>query len=329
VKRTRLVSAFLLAALLAALLPASVSAGTLSITTWSLSDTTPGATANHTFSGTLATTNQAIRSIVVVFSQGFTIGSVVPADVTVSIGGAPQTVSTVTVNGQQLTITLSTQVTPANNTFQIQIQNNKITNPGTAGTYTASLATRRSNGNVIDTGSITTGIGQLTVTLQAVVPNSLIFTLVNDALSVMVDPSVGVQSIEMLGQVVVKTNARNGFTVQVSLNQPLTGTTSGATLQPITSGPGTLSSWDTNLVKNRWGITRRITNAANSCGTPNNVGTYGTDWAGLSTAAATFLSCTAPTNQTTLDVTFQVAVDFLQPADTYTATITYTATGSF
>mgnify|MGYP000014698018 CR=1 FL=1 len=41
------------------------------------------------------------------------------------------------------------------------------------------------------------------------------------------------------------------------------------------------------------------------------------------------LSCTAPTNQTTLDVTFQVAVDFLQPADTYTATITYTATGSF
>ncbi|HZU04626.1 MAG TPA: hypothetical protein VFB73_01490 [Chloroflexota bacterium] len=326
----RALASLLLTAVLAASMPTRASAGTLSDLAWTPTPPTPGTPASHTLGGTLATARQAIRFVDVVFAQGFTIGDVTAADVTVSIGGASQPVQSVTVSGQQLTIALAAAVRPTSNTFAVTIGSNKITNPHSPGTYTASLATRSAAGSVIDAGSVQRDIGSLTVTLQAVVPNSLVFVVPpSDVLAVAADPEVGVSTVELPGQVVVRTNAKAGFTVTAQLSRPLTGLASGRVLPAITAGPEVLTTWDHATRKNVWGLTRRITSASDSCGATNAVGDYGTHWAGLSTAAGTLLSCSAPTNQTVLDMRLQVVVDFLQPADTYTATITYTATGNF
>jgi hypothetical protein len=328
--RGRALASLLLAAVLAVGGPARVSAGALSNLAWTLTPSTPGTPASHTLSGTLTTLHQAVRFVDVVFAREFAIGDITAVDVTVSIGGASQPVQSVAVSGQQLTIALAAAVTPTGNTFSVTIGNGRITNPSRPGTYTASLATRSAAGSVIDAGSVQRDIGSLTVTLQAVVPNSLVFAVPpSDVLAVAADPEVGVSMVELPSQVVVRTNAKAGFTVTARLSRPLTGLASGRVLPALTAGPEVLTTWDPTTRKNVWGLTRRITSASNSCGATNDVGTYGTDWAGLSTAAATLLSCTAPTNQTVLDMRLQVVVDFLQPADTYTATITYTATGNF
>jgi Protein of unknown function (DUF2808) len=334
-RRFRLLSVPAAVMLLTAVLAPPAAAGSISSMTWTQSTATPATAANQSFTGTLATAATPIKSLTITFASGFTVpGTLAATDITaLSLNGASQTsnISSVSASGQTVTITLTTTVTPATSqALSLTIGNTKITNPSTPGTYSATVTTNGLTGGAVDSGAVQASFGALTVTLGAIVPQSLTFTLANGGVTLVADPSqASGDTYTVSSALVVSTNAANGFTVTAQLNQPLTRAGGTQTLAALTTGPTSTATWNTSTQKNFWGITRRITGGTDGGGTLNSVGTWGTTWAGLSTTAGTIFSDTGPTNSASMDIQYQVVADYLQSAGTYTATLTYTATGSF
>lgn len=187
-----------------------------------------------------------------------------------------------------------------------------ITNPSSAQTYyvrVSSYDTASSGGTLIDQSDIAFPIANSSVTVTAVVAETLSFSLSATSLTLSPNPmatgSVATGSHTMS----IATNASAGWNIS-ALSSSTTLTKGTDTIPFITNG-GTVTA-----------------------GTPN----YGVAWSGASghpsgdnnpSTIGTVASSASPTSGATTTATYKGAISATTPAGTYTSTVSYVATANF
>ena len=225
----------------------------------------------------------------------------------------------VTLAGDTLTYTITSPVTVAAGT-PIYVVFGGITNTGTPGAYT-SLVTTESAGGVLDaadTGEVVFGLSS--TNLNVTVGQTLTFTNSTPQFAVTVDPSMmnSVQSQVIV--LTVKTNAASGYSLEASASG-LSRSTPPFTIPNVTSGP-TLGV--ASFPASGFGTSATLTTGGTD-GATLAAGLSGGDFVGYPTAAASLLTATGPTGNTTdtLTITDEVGVNYTVPEGSYSDTITY------
>lgn len=345
-------------------LPSIRFAEAASVTTFSdtLSTSEPSVAANHTITFTTPTGLTAGQAIQLTFESGFTgIASLVAADIDLDVddggvsnenlidGAASGASWNVTSAGQDVTITSGTDTIGANATVTIRIGTNavdeatgtnQITNP-TGGSYTVNVDI----GGGTDTGETRVAIVD-TVTVSASVDTLFTFNVNGLAGGTAVSGSTtggtttpttipfgqldaGVASTAAQ-ELVVTTNARNGFVVTVEADGMLRST-NGADIDGFIDGAytNTPTAWQSpggtvgqENEYGHWGITSDDTDIFTS-------GQY----VSASTTPVQVMDATGPTDGTGDGITnvgYGVEITALQEAgDDYQAILTYVATPVF
>lgn len=336
-----------------------------------LSDSAPSTVSNHTITFVTPTGLAAGEAITLTFQSGFTgIASLVAQDLDLFASGTERTLIdgaasgaswNVTASGQVITITSGTDTIGANATVTIEVGTNatsggtgtnQISNP-TTGSYTIDVAVGAS-----DTGTTMVAIVD-TVTVTAAVNTIFNFTVngVSNGLTVNGTTTTGTSTsttvpfgtlsadtaATVAQDLVVNTNAANGFIVTVQTDQQLKsanladidGFANGAftTTPTFWSGPSQTIGQENTY--GHWGITTDDDTITASLTDPFDVGGSGQKYVSASTTPVEIFRNDGPANGTTSGVGttrvgYTVEVSSLQEAaDDYTATLTYVATPVF
>lgn len=275
-------------------------------------------TANHTIVFTTPTGIAVGNTVTLTFQSGYNIASVVTGDVTLQ--GAAVT-SAVPV-GQVLTITAAAgNVVAAAGTATIAINNNHITNPGTAGSYTLAIA-----GTFGDTGTLAIATAdEDQVSITATVNPYITFNVTQPTVSLGVLDVAAVKYAT--ATMTASTNASGGYIITVSggslTNGSHTITAIGGTA--AASSVGT-EQFGLNLKAN----TTPSVGANPSGGTGAAVGQYAiaNSFAFL-TGDTVANSAGAPSTTTTFTMSYIANIANSTNVGSYTATHTYICTGTF
>ncbi len=300
------------------LTPASAFAGTLTKTSWAVSNSQTAKTGvTYSYAFTTAT-SAALSTITMTVPTG--TGGTVAAGTVYGIGAG-----TVSLAGTTLTYTITTPATVAAG-LPVYISFTGLTNTSTAGSYTSTITTKAgaTTEDTATTAAVTFGSKSTGVTVT--VGQTLTFTNNTPSFSLVVDPTSlnNVQSQAVV--LTVQTNAASGYTLAAS-DTGLSRTSPAFTIPAVTSGPTTGVA---TFPSNGWGASATLTTGGTD-GATLAAGLSGGQFVGYPTTAANFLTATGPTGTTadTLTLTDQVAVDYSVPDGTYSDTITYVATPSF
>lgn len=338
-KTAKIISAGLILALLAVLvnLPkeeAKAAALTSVSDTLSRTAISP-ATAQHTIKFTTPTGVTAGQTIVINFTDAWTIPTTFAAsdfsgtNITVVgvCSGASNNASFTSSNtagSKNVTFTMcaSNSIAAATAvTINIGISATKITNPATAGTYAITI-----NGTMADSGSTSVVItGNDQVAVSGTVGQTISFSMATTTLSLGTLSTSAVQSNSH--NFIFSTNGTSGMTVTVS-GATLTsgGNTIAACATGCTSTTGT-AQFGVNLVAN----TTPAVGAACSGTTP--IGAAATNYSTANTfrfvTGETVASSTGAINNTTCVVSYIANIAGTTPAGTYSTTLTYVATANF
>lgn len=258
-----------------------------------------------------------------------------------SIRGASTTANVVVITRTAASVTGGTAAT---------ITLNNIKNPSTVGTFYVRISTYvaiDATGSAVDTGSVAAATANA-IPLQGYMPESLIFctgiTVTADCATV----TAGTVSFTTLfspsassyatSQMAASTNAGGGYNITVAGNTLKSGTTNQIPAIASVKAPSTgTSEFGMNLVANA-GVTgsANITAASNgSTLTGQPLAGYGTTGqykfvSGDSVAnSGSGGSGATPTNGQVYTATYMVDVSGIQPAGTYTTTLTYICTATF
>lgn len=226
---------------------------------------------------------------------------------------------------------------------------NNIKNPSTVGTFFVRISTYAATdatGSATDTGSVAASTANA-IPLQGFMPESLVFctgiTVTADCASV----TAGTVSFATLfspsassyatSQMAASTNAGGGYNITVAGNTLKSGTTNQIPGITSAKAPSTgTSEFGMNLVLNA-GVAGSASISAASNGTTltgQALGGYNTTGqykfvSGDSVANSASGGSAAPTNGQVYTVTYMVDVSGIQPAGTYTTTLTYVCTATF
>jgi hypothetical protein len=336
-----------------------------------LSDSAPSVVSNHTITFVTPTGLAAGNTITLTFPTGFTgIGSLQAQDLDMHASGTERTLIdgaasgaswNVTAAGQTIDITSGTSTIGANATVTIEIGTHattggtgdtQITNPATTTSYEITVDLEAS-----DSGTTMVAIVD-SVTVTASVPTLLDFTIngvastsgVNGATTTASTTSTSIpfgvlaaDDREVAAQdLIVSTNAANGFIVTVTADQQLTSNTSDidgfqdgtyTTTPTVWAGPSpSLGDEDTY---GHWGLTTNDGSITAGLTDPYDVAGAGDRFVSASTTPVEVFRHNGPTNGTsqgvgTTRVGYAVEVSSLQEAaEDYTATLTYVATPIF
>lgn len=257
-----------------------------------------------------------------------------------SIHGASTTANNVVITRSVASVTGGTAAT---------ITLNNIKNPSTLGTFFVRISTFASTdgtGTAVDTGSVAASTANA-IPLQGYMPESLTFctgvTVTADCSSVtagtisfttLFSPSAPSYAIS---QMAASTNAGGGYNITVAGATLKSGATNTIPSIAAAKAPtnGT-SEFGMNLVSNG-GVagSANITAASNGTTlTGQALGGYNTTGqykfvTGDSVANSASGGSPAPTNGQVYTVTYMVGVSGIQPAGTYTTTLTYVCTATF
>lgn len=282
---------------------------------------------NHTIVFTTPSGIASGNSIVLTFPAGFNIASVVMADVTVQAVA----VTSATPSGQVLTIGCGgSNVVSAAGTATIAINNTKITNPASAGSYIVSIST-----TLGDTGSFAIPIStDDQVVVGTTVGPYISFALTTTSVTLTTAGGGGANfnstayNRGVANTLAASTNSATGYSISYN----------GATL---TSGSYTISAigatkaassigneqFGINLVSN----TIPTTGANESGGNGNPAVQYDTQnqYAFVAGTTTPLASASGTTSDTTYTVTYIANVNQTTEPAAYSTTITYICTGNF
>lgn len=194
---------------------------------------------------------------------------------------------------------------------------NDFTNPNVAGVY--SIPTIPSLASGFISGAYTLyALVNNALPVHALVSDALIMNMGNNNLSFTVDPSVNNgEDSSQYTQLTVASNALNGYSVYGFLDDGTGNARLSNGSAHITSGTG----------ENSFGF-----EAKNTAYTSNEVVAADSSFANVATllvSNSTNISATGPTNNQPHTIYYDLNVDYLAAAGTYTGTITYTAIGNF
>jgi hypothetical protein len=299
-----------------AMVPASAAA--LTTVGWNISKPHPGDTAvRYTWTFTTATTG-TIAKIDMTVPAGTAGAALTVADIYgVPAGG------TIALVGTTVTYTLATP-TSVSSGIKVLLAVDGFTNTSTTGTYTSNVTTSTSVPAAIDgpTASASVTIASNATTVTVVIARSTSFSDNLTGFTFPMDPGTA-NDMTQVEQLIVKSNAANGYT----LNIKATALQTGAPVQTIPSvstgiAVGVVSG---SFTADRWGYAATITGTGLRQGAGLSAGSY----VGYTTAGENAISAAGPTNTDTINLTHRVKIDFGQAAGTYNSTITYIVTPSY
>lgn len=225
---------------------------------------------------------------------------------------------------------------------------NNIVNPSTVGTFFVRISTYASNngtGSPVDTGSVAAATANA-IPLQGFMPESLIFctgVTVNVDCSTVTAGTITFTSLfspsatsYATSQMAASTNAGGGYNITVTGATLKSGTTNTIPAIASRKAPSTnTSEFGMNLVSNAGvGASANISPANDATHTGQALTGYSTTGeykfvSGDSVANSAQGGPAAPTNGQIYTVTYMVDVSGIQPAGTYTTTLTYVCTATF
>src|SRR5438309_6431187 len=316
-------SVLVLVAVVASVLamPVAANAAALTNVSWTVSNNQISAT-NVTYSYSFKTaTTGTIKTITFVLSgAGFSSSGLA---IVRSYGIPAGTVGRV---GQTITYTVTTAASVSAN-IPIYIEFSGLINSSIAGAYTTSITTQSSVPATIDgpttSNSVTLATNNTAVTVA--IAKSLTFTVDTTAFELDMDPSLPAlaDQSQAVG-LTVQTNANSGYTLIVSDNAA--GLVSAATGTPViadvSTGKATSVTWPGAP---NWGYTVAATGAT------ADAAFSGSKYAGYVAGGEQVASRGSATGGTpdTITITNRVAINYSEPATTFTDTITYTVTPNY
>lgn len=314
-----------------------------------LSDSDRSADSNHTISFVTPTGITVGQTVTYTFPVGFDFTGVTTGDFAATLPDANWTES---VNTGTRVITLTRTVSPvaafATTTLVIN-GSNKINNPSTAGSYEIDIA-----GTMTDRGHTQVAIldnvlvtAQVNTTFTFTVNARATSTLVNGETTTKTSSSTTIPFGTLVSGVpqtiaqnlVVATNAINGFVVTVEEDQHLLSST-GADIDNFENGnnaatPATWSAPTNNVALENtwghWGVTSSDNDTTRTAGDEFAAN----EWQGVSTTPQVVFSHTGPADGSTAGVGsttvgYRVEITALQEAgDDYSTILTYIATPTF
>jgi hypothetical protein len=304
-----------LAAIAAAALgfAAPASAAAISTAAWSASQPQPGSNGvRYTWTFTTPTSD-TLAEVRFTVPPGTTSAGLTVADLA-GLGAGAVTHDTVT-NTVVYTLGVAANV-PAGTTVMLAVDG--FVNTAVQGTYHSTITTVNAGNTAVDTGdSNNVVIDNASTLVKVVVARSTAFTSDTDGITLAMDPSVAALADQSRAVTLnIATNAANGYTLDTRIDRQLTGTVNpSATFAAASAGVGSPAG---SVTANRFGY--RVTTAGGTA-TPAAAG-----YLGYTTGGETVLSNTTSTAGDQVVLTNRAVIDHLQPADTYTGTITYTVT---
>ena len=211
--------------------------------------------------------------------------------------------------------------------IELSIENLRIHNPSTSGSYLLPIKIYNNVGGLVESGTgeiiLTENYQQVEINVD--IEQSLQLAVDSGSVALSVDPDVQLgQNWDGTGGIVtekttlsVKTNALNGYSVLVQL----AGNT--ATGSAVLDGATNTGNSITSTTGDRVATENNFSFAAGS-----GALTTGTAFTNSATTMAG-VGDSAPTNLSTDDIFYYLNVDYTKPADVYRGTVTYTALGDF
>ncbi|GAA0565525.1 hypothetical protein GCM10010172_56340 [Paractinoplanes ferrugineus] len=294
-------------------------AAALTSVSWSLSNPQPSTSSvRYTWSFTTATTG-IIQSVTFSVPAG-TGGTPSVVDVYGLTGG------TAALSGTTVTYTVTTPSSVAGGT-SVLVSLDGFTNTGTPGTY-ASTVTTVVGGSSSDTAtSSTVAINSNTTAVTVVVARSTAFTSDTTSFTMLMDPSVAALSDETRAvHLGIATNATNGYVLNVKTSQHLTGAVHPGSHITAATPDRTTGLAPAAFAPGMFGYTLTTTGLGTGTSSPLTSGNY----VGYVTGAGdNVVSASGPTNGDAVTITNRAKIDYTQPADDYSATVTYTVVPSY
>ncbi|MEU4236935.1 hypothetical protein [Actinoplanes sp. NPDC026619] len=310
--KSRLATLTVIASASALVVAAPAMAAPLTTVGWSMSNPQPSITAvRYTWSFTTATT-ATIGAVTFTVPAG-TAGTPSVVDVYGLTGGSAA------LSGTTVTYTVTTPTSIPSGT-SVLISLDGFTNTGTTGTYTSAIAAGSDTGT---SNSVT--ISNNSTAINVVVARSTAFTSDTTSFQMLMDPSVAALADQTRAvHLTVATNATNGYVLNVKTDQQPTGGAPARHFSAITAdkSSGVASGSFTN---GSFGYTLSTTGLGTGTSTPLTSGLY----VGYVTGGENVVSASGPTNGDTMTITNRAKIDYTQPADNYSAKVTYTVVPSY
>jgi hypothetical protein len=318
-RRLAAVTAMVAAVVLTVAVPAHAAA--LTSVGWSVSQPQPGTTnVRYTWSFTTASGPSTINYVTMTVPAT----TAVPGALTVqdyygvSIGTASYAAGVVTFE-------VTTPASIAAGT-PILISIDGFTNPTTAGNaYTSTVTTELAGHVAIDTAaSNAVAINDTSTAVTVVIARSTAFTSNTTGFDLLMDAAIPGQDSQYKDvQLTVKTNAASGYTLRTQIDHQPRGVSNPAVSLPAVAG--SVGSTVVSPPANTFGYKVQGSTGNGAAGSQMTAG-YAGYTAGMWGTA--FFSG-VPTNSDTITLRNQAYIDFLQTADTYTASITYSVTPTY
>jgi hypothetical protein len=296
------------------------SAAALTPVAWSVSKPHPGDLAVQ-YTWTFTTTTAATIS-----SVTFTVPPGTPTNTVLSVVDAFGVgAGSVAILGTTVTYTVTVPV-PVASGVSVLISVGGFTNTPTDGTYASTVTT--DDGGAVDFGnSNNVTISPNTTDIVVVVAQSTAFTLDTTNFALLMDPTVPALADRSRAVVLtVATNASLGYALNTSIDRQLTGAGHSDVLAAASAGQATVLGVGVIPV-NSFGY--GVSVAGGGVGTVQGAGFAGGRVAGYTIAGEDVVVATGPTNSDVITIANRASIDYEQPADEYTATVTYTVTPSY
>jgi hypothetical protein len=301
---------------------AAFAAGTLTKTSWSVSNSQTGKTAvTYAFAFTTATASGTNLTSVTMSVPAGTAGTVATG-VVYGLGAGTSTFAS-----NLLTYTLTTPAPLAAN-LPVYVAFTGLTNTTTSNSYTSTITTIKTGPTTVDSATTAAVIfGPSSTGVTVTVAQTLTFTNNMPNFSLVIDPTSLNNSQTQVAILSVQTNAVGGYTLAAS-DTGLSRSVPAFSFTPVSAGPGTgVATFPTTAA---WGCSATLSGAGTD-GAALAAGLTGGKFVGYPTTAANFLTTTGATGGTpdTLTITDQVGVDYTVPDGSYSDTITYVVTPTY
>jgi hypothetical protein len=298
---------------------------TAGIVNWSVSKAHPGDTAvRYTWAFETATT-ATLSKITFTVPDG-TAGTLTVADA-YGVPGGSATLDTGP-SPDVVTYTITAPVSVAAG-VKVLIALDGFTNTATTGDYASTLTSYDNQAipAAVDIGtSNTVSIADNTTDVTVVIARSTVFTNDTTGFDLVMDPSNDAYADQTKGvTLAVKTNAGSGYALDVRADT-LDNADATRSITPVTSDLSTGIA-SASFTADRWGYAIG-TIGGDAKGVRQGALVNG-DYVGYRTTNDRAVVATGPTNGDTITFTNRVKIDYLQPADTYRSTITYTVTPTY
>lgn len=207
-----------------------------------------------------------------------------------------------------------------------------FTNTPTPGSYTSSLRTYDNAGTpaVIDgpTASNSVTFDDNTTDVTVANARSITFSNDTDSMTMLMDPSTAATSDRTSDPLtlVIATNSGTGYSLAARATSLQGG---GHTLARVNSTGTVGCSPIGSIPVNSWSYHVNALTQGGAAATALRQGQLDSRWCGYATSDVVVVIQSAPTNGDTVPIRTKTKIDYLQPATTYTSTITYTAVPSY